>query len=433
MIGKRIGVGLLGIGVIGSKVASVLLERQSIISAETGCEVYLKKIKVLPSDLERPIAKAMEPSLFTTSDDEFFNDPDIQIVIELIGGEHPAFEYQVKSLQCGKHVVTANKEVLAKHHIELFELANANKVTINFEAAVGGGIPIIAPLTRDLILNRVNGIQTIINGTTNYILTKMADEGLEFDEALKQAQQLGYAESNPANDVHGIDACYKLAILSTLAFNTPVYPSQIAPEGITSLDSADFKYAKELGCVIKLLAIAKQDENDEVEVRVHPVFIPKDAELASVNGVFNAVLINGDLTGNVTFIGKGAGPDPTSSAVVSDVVKAARAIVAESFMPVIVPNQKKRIKALDEIVTHYYLRLTVADECGILAQIASALGENSISIASCIQKDADKVNGTVQIVIMTHPALESNIQKAVEILKQSSNVKKVHNLIRVEV
>ncbi len=428
---KIFGVGLMGIGVIGGQVATVLTERAEMLSEYAGCAVALRKIKVIESDMDRPQVRTMTSSLFTTDEDEFFNTPGLDIIVEVIGGEHPAFEYQKRALKAGKHVVTANKEVIAKHGAELLVLAAQNGVSIRYEASVGGGIPLIAPFQRDLIANRINGIYAIINGTTNFILSTMAREGTEFATALSQAQKLGYAEANPRNDLEGIDASYKIAILATLAFQSRVRPEQVFHEGISRLSKRDFQYASELGFVIKLLAIAKQD-GSEIEVRVHPVFIPADSFLAKVDGVYNAVLVDGDLTGQVTFTGKGAGALPTSSAVAADVVECARYIASGKANPVWQADENKTIKPMSQLVTRYYIRMGIADQPGVLAQIAYALGANNIGIASVIQKETAS-DQTAEIVIMTYPAREEAMQAAFADFKKLPVVKEVHNFVRVEV
>jgi homoserine dehydrogenase len=430
MENKTIGIGLMGLGVIGGQVARVLTERASMLAENAGCPVVLRKIKVIESDLERPLVQSMDRSLFTTDEDEFFNLPGLDIIVELIGGEHPAFEYQKRALKAGKHVVTANKEVIAKHGAELLALAIQNKVTLRYEASVGGGIPLIAPFQRDLISNRINGIYAIINGTTNYILSTMAKDGTEFATALAQAQKLGYAEANPRNDLEGIDAAYKIAILATLAFRSRVRPDQVFHEGISRLTKRDFQYARELGFAIKLLAIAKQSDS-EIEVRVHPVFIPSDSFLAKVDGVYNAVLVDGDLTGQVTFTGKGAGALPTSSAVAADVVAAARHAAFNQPAILWQPDEKKSVKAMSQIITRYYIRMGIADQPGVLAQVARILGDHQISISSAIQKETEP-DQTAEIVIMTHPAREESVQAAIEDIKKLSVVKEVHNFVRVE-
>jgi len=431
MENKSIGVGLMGIGVIGGQVATVLIERANMLSEYTGCPVVLRKIKVIESDLERPQARAMQSSLLTTDEDEFFNTPGLDIIVEVIGGEHPAFEYQKRALKAGKHVVTANKEVVAKHGAELLALAAKNGVSIRYEASVGGGIPLIAPFQRDLIANRINGIYAIINGTTNFILSTMAREGTEFATALSQAQKLGYADANPRNDLEGIDASYKIAILATLAFRSRVRPEQVFHEGISRLSRRDFQYARELGFAIKLLAIAKQT-GSEIEVRVHPVFLPADSFLAKVDGVYNAVLVDGDLTGQVTFTGKGAGALPTSSAVAADVVECARFVASGRTSPVWQADENKSIKPMSQLVTRYYIRMGIADQPGVLAQIAYALGANNIGIASVIQKETAS-DQTAEIVIMTYPAREEAMQAAFADFKKLPVVKEVHNFVRVEV
>jgi homoserine dehydrogenase len=304
MTGREIGVGLLGLGTIAGQVASVLQQRSAMLAEQAGAPVLLRKIKVLPVDMSRPQAQAMDRSLITTDEDGFWQTPGMDIVIELIGGEHPALEYQEKALEAGKHVVTANKEVIAKHGTALLKLAAEHGAHLRYEAAVGGGIPLIAPLERDLLANRINGIYAIINGTTNYILSRMTEEDIDFAEALAQAQKLGYAEANPRNDIEGIDAAYKLAIMATLAFQSEVKPEQVFREGISRLTARDFQYASELGYAIKLLAITKQSDS-QIEARVHPVFLPCDSFLAKVNGVYNAVLVDGDLTGEVTILRQG--------------------------------------------------------------------------------------------------------------------------------
>jgi len=429
---KSIGVGLMGLGVIGGQVARVLKDKAEILAEQVGCPLVLRKVKVLASDLTRPQAVEMGSQLFTTDADEFFSEPGIDIVVEAIGGENPALQYLKRALSAGKRVVTANKEVMAKHGVELLALAQEHNVELRFEASVGGGIPLIAPFQYDLVANEIKGIYAIINGTTNYILTRMAREGVDFSSALTRAQELGYAEANPRNDVEGIDATYKLAILSSLAFQSQVQPSDIHCEGISRLSTRDFRYARELGFAIKLLAIAKRS-NHSIEVRVHPVFIPEDSLLAKVDGVYNAILVEGDLIGQVLFYGQGAGPLPTSSAVISDIVSEARDIVlgvGSRFQLKL--NSGVLIKPMSEIKTRYYLRLNVADRPGVLAQITKILGDHQISISSVIQKEADSAAQTAEIVIMTHPAQEKAVQQALEELKRLAVVKDLGNFVRVE-
>jgi len=429
---QSIGVGLMGLGVVGGQVARVLMDKAEVLAKQVGCPLALRKVKVLAQDLARPLAQEMDSRLFTTDADEFFADSGIDIVVEAIGGENPALEYLQRALSDGKHVVTSNKEVIAKHGAELLTLAQQHQVGLRYEASVGGGIPLISPLKHDLVANRISGIYAIINGTTNYILTQMAREGIDFASALKKAQELGYAEANPRDDIEGIDATYKLAILASLAFQSQVQPQHIHCEGISRLGSRDFRYAQELGFAIKLLAIAKQDDKS-IEVRVHPVFIPEDSLLAKVDGVYNAILVEGDLVGEVLFFGEGAGALPTSSAVIADVVSSAQKIVYGISSKAKWELQTgKIIKPMAEVETRYYLRMNIADQPGVLAQISKVLGDHLISILSVIQKETDSVAQTAEIVIMTHPAKEAAMQQALEELANLAVVKEISNFIRVE-
>ncbi len=432
MAKQTIGVGLIGLGTIAGHVAKVLVEKSAALAEEVGCALELRRIKVLPQDMSRPQAKEMDPALFTTDDDEFFAEADIDIVVEAIGGEKPALEYLSKALECGRHVVTSNKEVIAKHGVELAAIAAKHGVGLKYEAAVGGGVPIIGPFQHDLLANEIKGVYAIINGTTNFILTRMAKDGMDFPSALARAQELGYAEANPRDDVEGIDSSYKLAILSSLAFHGQVHPDDVYREGISRLGRRDFRYAAEWGFAIKLLAIAKRS-NGFIEVRVHPVFIPQDNLLAKVEGVYNAILVEGDLVGKVLFFGEGAGPSATSSAVVANIIASAKEILGGSGGKVAFNFSKPvQIKPMAEIETRYYVRLNIADSPGVLARISAVLGEQDISIQSVIQKLIDPVAKTAEIVIMTHPAREKAMQDALDKLAQLDVVKEISNFIRVE-
>ena len=433
-MGKNIGIGLMGLGIVGGQVVRVLTDevKARILAEYIGSPVILRKIKVITADLGRPLAKEMNPELLTIDEETFFKTPGIDIIVEAIGGEEPAYSYLKRALAAGKHVVTSNKEVIAKHGVELWALARQNNVGLHYEASVGGGIPLIVPFQRDLVANRIRCIYAIINGTTNYILTKMAKEGVDFNVALKKAKELGYAESNPRNDIDGIDASYKLAILASLAFHCQVRPEDIYCEGISKLTSRDFQYARELGFAVKLLAIAKQEDNT-IQARVHPVFLPEDSMLAEVDGVFNAIQVEGDLVGKLLFYGQGAGALPTGSAVVSDIAAAARDVIfnigggggwkLESG---------KTVRPISELETRYYLRMEVTDEPGVLAKISQVLGDNLISIFSVLQKEANEATRTAEIVIMTHLSREKAVQKALSELKNLPIVKRINNFVRVE-
>lgn len=431
-MGKKesIGIGLLGLGVVGGGVAKALVERAEAIATQVGCPLRLRK--VLEKDLAKTRASKMAPDLFTTDPAEVIGDPEIDIIIEALGGERPAQDFINEALARGKYVVTSNKEVMAKHFPEFLSLAKEKGVDILYEASVGGGIPLIAPFKQDLVANEISAIYAIINGTTNYILTRMASEGLDFSSALKQAQELGYAEADPTNDIEGIDAVYKLAILATLAFHTEVHPDDIYREGISRLSSRDFRYAKELGYEIKLLAIAKEKDGS-IEVRVHPVFLPQGLLLAKVDGVYNAVQVEGDLVGPVLFYGQGAGASPTSSAVVADVINLAQRInLGVNITPRLRLDPTKRIKPISEIETRYYLRMSTVDRPGVLAKISKILGDNLISISSVIQKETDPVSQMAEIVLMTYPTQEGAMQKAMGAIERLDVVKEISNFVRVE-
>ncbi len=429
MAKDSIKIGLIGLGTIGGGVARILHEKAGFITRQLGIPLVLKKV----ADLDETRKQSLpDPSVFTTSIEDIFGDPDIDIVIELIGGEKPARDFMERALRSGKHVVTANKEVISKHGPELLEMAVENEVGLFYEASVGGGIPLIAPLKRNLQVNNVSAIHTIINGTTNYILTRMEKEGLEFSTVLKDAQSLGYAEADPTSDIEGYDAAYKIAILATIVFHTDVRPEDVYKEGISKIASQDFSYASELGYAIKLLAITRKEE-DSIQVRVHPVFIPKDMLLAKVDGVFNAVQLEGDLTGRVILYGRGAGSEPTANVVVSDAIHIAQSIALGTSINTELPlDQPKLIKPMDEIETRYYLRMTIGDQAGVLSQITKILGDLSISISSAIQKETDNWAQTAEIVIMTHPAKEQSMQLAIKEMENLEAVREISNLIRVE-
>jgi homoserine dehydrogenase len=427
---KDIGIGLLGLGTIGSGVAEVLATRASSLAEQAGLPLTLKK--VLERDVSKRYPAELGSNLLTTHPEEVLSHPEVDIVIELIGGEHPATEYIEQAITNGKHVVTANKEVISKHGYELLSLARKHSADLRYEASVGSGIPLISPFQHDLAANKISAIHAILNGTTNYILTRMAQEGLDFASTLKQAQELGYAEANPANDIEGLDTAYKLIILSNLAFRARFVPQDVYCEGISKIAARDFLYAREFGYAIKLLAIAKRD-NDKVEMRVHPVFIPRDSQLAKVDGVYNAIEVETDLAGKLVFYGEGAGSLRASSAVVADVLAIARNIYrGVKNVPELRLNQRVTVKPVSEVKTRYYLRLNAPDRPGVLSQISKVLGDNSISISSVIQKESDPVAQTAIIVIMTYPAKEKEMQKALKQLGQLSEVNEVSNFIRVE-
>ena len=423
-------VGMLGLGVVGSGVAQTLAEQRDRLAEQAGCPVQLRRVVV--RDLSKPRTPAVAHGQLTDDPDQVLGDPAIAVVIELMGGEEPALSYIKRALANGKHVITANKEVMAKHGPELAALAAERGVALHYEASVGGGIPLIAPFRQSLLANRISALHAIINGTTNYMLTRMAKEGVEFSPVLAEAQRLGYAEPDPSYDVEGTDAAFKLAILAGLAFHTRVAPEQVYREGITRLSARDFRYARELGYAIKLLAIAKRVDG-AVEARVHPAFIAEDRLLGQVDGVFNAVEVDGDLTGRIMFYGRGAGSLPTTSAVVADLIEVAQALGHGGRPRTPVANDAGlRVQSMNDVTTRYYVRMTVRDQPGVLAQIAQALGDLQISIASVIQKESDSAAQVAEIVLMTHLAREASMQAALAGVRQLPGVVDIGAVIRGE-
>ena len=426
----EIGVGLMGLGVVGGGVASALLHPAQPVSRSVRCPIKLKK--VLVRDVGKHRAVSVPPELLTVDPSEILANPDVKVMVEVMGGESPAKDYIEEALSRGKHVVTANKEVMAKHGAELIARAESKGVNLLFEASVGGGIPIVGPLMKDLLANDIRSIHAVINGTTNYILTRMARDRIDFGAALKEAQERGYAESDPTNDIDGTDAAYKLAVLATLAFHTRVRVEDVYREGISRLQAQDFRYAEELGYAIKLLAIASRD-GDTLQVRVHPSFVPHEHMLAKVDGVFNAIEVDGDLIGRVLFHGMGAGREPTTSAVMGDLADIARKICSGSGpVPATELHESLSIAPMSALISRYYLRLKVADRAGVLAQIGRVLGDSNISIASVIQKDTDPSTQTAEIVVTTHPARQDAMQESLKRMEGLEEVPEINNLVRVE-
>lgn len=427
---RDIGIGLLGLGVVGSEVADVLLERSQRFSDQVGARVVLRR--ALVRDPSKPRAHPLPAGMLTTRPEDILEADDIDIVVELVGGEQPALTFMRTAISNGKHVVTANKELIAKNGYRLLSLATQHNVDLRYEASVGSGVPILSPLQQELAANEIRSILGIVNGTTNYILTKMARDNVEYETALREAMQLGYAEPDPTNDVEGIDAAYKLAILASLAFHTPVRPDDVYREGISRLHPKDFRYAAELGYAVKLLAIAKQSR-DALEARVHPAFTPLESQLATVDGVYNAIQIEGDLVGTLVFYGRGAGGRPTSSTVVADVLTIAHNIaMGATIRPRMELGRRTPVMPMSQVSTRYYFRLSVTDQPGVLAQISRVLGDHRISISSVIQKELDPERETAVIVIMTHPSVEQNVQTAVAELAALPLIDSVSSLIRVE-
>jgi len=415
-------------------VAKTLLENTALLEERLGFSLELAKIADIEIDKDRGISIPRE--LLTKNAQEIIDDPRIDIVVELIGGIEPARTFILKSLEAGKHVVTANKALLASKGKELFDCAQTCGKDLYYEASVGGGVPIIKALRESLVANNFKFIYGILNGTCNFILTEMNERGASFDETLKKAQELGYAEANPAMDVEGVDSAHKLAIITSLAYGLPPDLSGIYVEGITKLNKLDVGYARELGYKVKLLAITI-DRGDQVEVRVHPTLVPFNYLLSKVDGVFNAFYVRGDIVDSTLFYGRGAGMMPTASAVVSDIADIGRNIL--SGIAGRIPHlgyrkdiaRPKRYMAIDDVVTNYYLRIQVLDKPGVLAKIAGILGERDISIVSVIQKGV-LMDGHVSIVMLTHEAKESDIRNAVNTIEALQEVGGRPVVLRVE-
>lgn len=418
---KPIQVGLLGIGTVGSGVFNVLQRNQEEIRRRAGRGIEITMV----ADLDTARAQAVVGDGVRVVGDarEVIANPDIDIVIELIGGYGIAKALVLEAITAGKHVVTANKALLAVHGTEIFEAASAHGVMVAFEAAVAGGIPIIKALREGLTANRIQWIAGIINGTTNFILSEMRDKGLDFDVVLKEAQRLGYAEADPTFDIEGVDAAHKAAIMSAIAFGIPVQFGKAYVEGITRLSATDIRYAEQLGYRIKLLGITKRREGEGVELRVHPTLVPAKRLIANVEGAMNAVVVNGDAVGTTLYYGKGAGSEPTASAVIADLVDVTRLATSDPQHRVphlaFQPGQMRDVSVLpmEQVITSYYLRLRVADQAGVLAQVTGLLAGTGISIDAVLQREADQVGGegatSTDLIILTHDTREGTMNEAI--------------------
>jgi len=431
---RPVEVGIIGFGTVGAGAFEVLTRNREIVRSRVGSEIIVKRIADLDVDSDRGIP--VDRALLTTEAMDVIEDPEVDVVVELIGGLDKAREYILAAMDRGKHVVTANKALLAECGKEIYEKAERCGVSLGFEASVGGGIPIIRCMREGLAANRIHNIMGILNGTSNYILTRMTEKGLPYDQVVEEAVRLGFAEDPPTLDVDGTDAAHKLAILISIALGIPVSLKEIYREGIDSLTPEDVLFAGEFGYSVKLIAIAR-NHGDRLEARVHPAMIPRDHILANVNEVFNAIYVDGDYVGPNLYYGLGAGRKPTGSAVVSDIMGVARQIRSggKTAMPPLAHFQALKdrvtIQPMNELTSCYYFRFSALDRPGVLSQIAGVLGAHDISIYSVIQKGRE-IDGSVPVVMLTHEARESNVQKALAQMEDLNVLTGRTVMIRVE-
>ncbi len=428
---KKVNVGLIGFGNIGSGVVKILREKKSLLSEKTGLDINIKKI--CDQDIASKRNVSVDKGLLTRNPREIIDDPQIDILVELIGGINPARSFISDALKKGKNIVTANKALLAMHGQELFSEAEDKGKNIYFEASVGAGIPIIKSLREGLVANKFNSILGILNGTSNYILSSMSKNAKTFTEALKEAKEKGFAEKDPTLDIEGMDSAHKLILLTYLAFGKMVSMKDVFIEGISRISLADVNYARELGFVIKLLAVAQKEEGG-LEVRVHPTLIPENHLLASVDSIFNAIYVEGDLAGDLLFYGPGAGQLSAASAVVSDIIDLTQDIKAGLFRPMmkVIPDKAiKELRKIDESYSRYYIRFTALDKPGVLAKISGILAKFGISIASVTQKEKTK-SQFVPIVMLIHEANEKNLRNALNMIDRIDAIKEKTVAIRME-
>lgn len=419
---------LLGLGTVGTGVYKVLKNQEEEMTAKLGCKVKISRILV--RNLEKAARKLGDDSLLTNDWKEIVADPSIEIVIEVMGGIHPAKEYILDALKAGKHVVTANKDLIAVHGRELLEAAGETKADFMFEAAVAGGIPIIGPLKQSLAGNHMTEVMGIVNGTTNFILTRMTQDGMEFKDALALATELGYAEADPTADIDGLDAGRKVAILASVAFNSRVVFDDVYIEGITKISAKDIRYAKEMGCDIKLLGVARNTE-EGVEAYVCPMLIPSTHPLAAVNDSYNAVFVHGDAVEDAMFFGRGAGEMPTASAVVGDIFEIVRNILAGCCGRIGCTCYKQLpVKKMESTYNRYFLRLHVEDKCGVLAEMTEVFAKYHVSVAQIIQKER-KDDDCAEVVVITAKVREGDFKTAIQELSNRASVKRISKTIRV--
>ncbi len=425
---EKVKIAILGFGNVGTGVWKILQENKKEIMKRSNCQIEVAKILVNDINKKRDIA--ISKDILTDNIDDIINDESIKIVVELVGGRDEAKQYMIRAMKAKKHIVTANKLVIANWGEELFKIADEENVLFYYEASVAGGIPIIREINESLTANRIQQIIGIINGTTNYVLSKMTIEGLSFEQALKEAQEKGYAEADPTSDVEGYDAVYKLAIMASLSFGTKVDHDCIYREGISKISAVDIEYAKKFGYTIKLLAIAKE-ENNKLELRVHPTLIPSSHPMANVNDAFNAILIKGNAVGELMLYGQGAGDMPTGSAVVGDIISILRNNVKPSELKALNDDADfKEIKESGENESEFYIRLNVKDKAGVLGDTAAIFGSNNVSITSITQDVVHKDH--VLLAFITHKSAEKNVSNSLKKIEGLENVNEIESIIRIE-
>jgi homoserine dehydrogenase len=423
---KVIRIGMIGCGTVGSGVFEILRDNAEIISRRTGCDIRVERVAV--KDLSDPRFVDVPEEMLTTDADDVIQNPELDIVVEVMGGVEPARTFILAAVAAGKHVVSANKELMSTHGGEILEAAEEERVDVAYEASVGGGIPILLPLKQNLAGNNIGEVLGIVNGTTNYVLTRMSEEGLSFSDAVAKAQSLGYAEADPSADIEGKDAAAKIAILASMAFNSRVTLDNVYAEGIAGITPDDIAFGRDFGYVIKLLAVAK-DEPDGISVRVHPTMIPADHPLATVKDENNAIFISGDAVGELMFYGKGAGSLPAASAVVGDIISISRNIISGGRLVGCTCFEKKPIKDMADVVSRYFMIFDVPDRPGVLAQIAGIFGDNAVSIKSVIQHG---MGTEARIVLITHAVREESLRATVKGLEELEVVNRITSVIRVE-
>lgn len=426
---QTVKVGLMGFGTVGTGVVRIIQGHQEDLLIQTGLGIEIHKILVQDKEKARSLANVNH--LITTDPNDLLQDPEIDVIVEVIGGIQPTKDYLLTALENGKHVVTANKDLMALHGGEILKKAQENNCDVFYEASVAGGIPILRALVEGFSSDRITKMMGIVNGTTNYILTKMSQEGAEYADVLKEAQALGYAEANPTSDVEGLDAARKMAILSTLGFRVAMNLDEVNVKGISKVSKEDIAYGKKLGYEVKLLGLAKRD-NDEIEVSVQPTMIHKSHPLASVNGVFNAVYVHGEAVGETMFYGPGAGELPTATAVVSDLVTVVKNMkLGVNGRGMVAPYKEKKLKSDDKILSKYFLRIIVADKRGVLAQITQLLADKDISLDQVLQQPYNSGKQS-EITMVTHTAAKKNMDEVLMIMNDMEIVDEVKSCYRVE-